>query len=105
MISRNYPFSPKYSEAIIDSLTDTVSVTAIDMSRCSQLIISNTGNKVAYVKTGISSSITITDLTDCIPIMPVSSIILTVGEYVTHIAGICASTETTTIHAIPGNGV
>jgi hypothetical protein len=92
--------------AFTPQATATLSVTATSSNAAlggtgSQVVFQNAGPNTAFVAFGSS---TVTATTAGFPVLNGQSLQLTRPADATHMAAICASTQTATLYATPGEG-
>lgn len=101
-MSTLHPFGPVLASTKTLSATDSSSSVALDDNGSHVVITSPAGNDVAYVILGGSG---VTATTTQFPILPNSQVMLTRDVNTqTHIAAICASTETASLLISTGEG-
>jgi len=95
-------FGPAYGQgASVASVTATSGSSAIGVTSKS-LTVTNTGTNSIYVRTGLSG-LTAVAGTDYI-ILPLSQVSISKPQDHTHIAYVCDTALTSSLHVIPGEG-
>lgn len=94
-------FSPIWGQGITASVTAT-SGNSLKGFNSKSLCLTNIGDKVAYVRTGVGSSVAAT--TADFPVLPSQQVTITKPNDDDYVAYICAATESTSLHIMPGEG-
>ena len=96
------PFGPGVTQTL--ACTQTTGNVAVGGTG-SQLLVQNAGTEYAFVNVGASDvTASVTFPSASFPVRPASSILVTVPDTFTYVAGICLSGKTTTIFITRGNG-
>jgi hypothetical protein len=94
-------FNPAWGSGTTASVTAT-SGNVLRGLGSKSLCLTNLGTDVAYVRTGVGSSLTAT--TADYPVLPGSQVSITKGMDDNYVAYICAATESTSLHIMAGEG-
>lgn len=98
----NQTFGPAYgSGASVASVTATSGSSAIGVGSKS-IVVTNTGTNNVYVRTGLTS-LTAVAGADYI-VLPLSQVSISKPQDHTHVAYVCDTALTSTLHLIPGEG-
>ena len=94
-------FSPIWGSGVTASVTATTGNQAKGYNS-KTLCLTNLGDKVAYVRTGVGSGITAT-IAD-FPVLAGQQVTITKPNDDDYVAYVCAATESTSLHIMPGEG-
>ncbi len=97
-------FSPMGNTVSVDATatTSTTAITQAPEKGGGNMMVSCRGTDPVYIKFGTSG--TVVTVATGIPVLSGNTVIFSVGPGVTHVACICDTTETGTIHFTPGRG-
>jgi hypothetical protein len=101
------PFRPTAASTVSLPATSTTGAVALTLSGEPGLLIYNNGPNVAYVELGVSGVVATvpSGATPGSQPIPSGGWIAMERRGATHLAAICASTETATLFATPGRGL
>ena len=97
----NMTFNPAWGSGTTASVTAT-SGNSLRGLGSKSLCLTNLGDKVAYIRTGVGSGLTATAAD--YPVLPGSQVTITKGMDDNYVAYVCAATETTSLHIMSGEG-
>jgi hypothetical protein len=93
-------FAPAYGQGVTANVTSTSANSEIGVGSKS-IVITNTGASNIFVRTGLTGLAATT--ADYI-LLPLSQVSISKPQDHTHVAYICAGSDTSTINIIPGEG-
>ena len=98
----NQTFGPAYGSGVsVASVTATSASTQMGLGSKS-IVVTNTGGNSVYVRTGLTG-LTAVAGTDYI-VLPSSQVSISKPQDHTHVAYVCDTALTSTLHLIPGEG-
>lgn len=95
-------FGPVYGAGRTLSVTDA-SQFIVFGARSRAYVVTNLGSNVAYVR--VCDETVSTATTADYPVLPLSQVSLSKSQVSDRLAVVCAATQTTTVHVIPGEGI
>ena len=93
-------FAPAYGRGVTASVTNASAASEIGKGS-KTLCLTNAGDKVAYVRIGISG---LTATAADYAVLGGSQVTISKFMDDTHVAYVCGGSDTTTLHIIPGEG-